>query len=386
MSYTASQTEPLAQRLVANLPGLDINLARAWITAESGAHNNPLGVTAQAGSGQPVGQWISPTTYLVKYATPQAGIDAASSLLKSSSMTWAYGKVLTAIKGGSPTAQAQALIASPWNTRGSPYYTRVFTSAGLLNGSLPQTSTVAPKPATTPVATAAPVPGGLTLQQWIANVKKRYPNSSASSILKTATNNFNAQQSNYKPNDTATPTPQGGSGPGYITAQGTGTAISETISTTTDAVKGTVSWLLGYGKGSPGFLGNSSGATPLTQSMIDTITGDIPVDNPNRAAIISGLQSQIGKPVNTVKVPSNWTDTPSGGWQNFWGGQAGANGSGGGLGNSGIGAGQWWTNPTFILYVVGGLLLIVAGGFIMIRNTGATKTIVATTAKAAEVG
>ena len=118
--------------------------------------------------------------------------------------------------------------------------------------------------------------------------------------------------------------------------------------------------------------------------MVNTITGDIPVDNPNRSTIISGLTSQIGKPANTVPVPANWTDTPSGGWQNFWGGQAGTNGSGGGLGNSGIGAGSWWTNPTFILYAVGGLLLIVAGGFIMLRNTGTGKTVIATTAAVAD--
>jgi hypothetical protein len=220
-------------------------------------------------------------------------------------MSWAYGPVVKAIQGGNVTQQANALIASPWNTPGSPYYKRVFTAAGLLGGttSVPATSTTA----------------------------------------------------------TATATNTGGSATGAITAQPGGL---------TDAVKGTVSWLIGYGAGSPGVRSNTAtlGNAPLTQTMIDTITGDIPVDNPNRSAIISGLQTQIGQPVNTVKVPANWTDTPSGGWQNFWGGQAGVNGSGGGVGNSGIGAGQWWTNPTFILYAVGGLIMIVAGGFILLRN------------------
>ena len=298
MTYTAAQTEPLAQRLVSNLPGLDINLARAWITGESGANNNPLGVTASIGSGQPVGQMISATTYLVKFPTAQAGIDAAAALLKSPSMTWAYGGVTKAIATGTPTDQAKALIASPWNTPGSPYYTRIFKAAGLLGG----TSTATP----------------------------------------TVTNTS-------------------GSATGVITAQPGGL---------TDAVKGTVSWLIGYGAGSPGVRSNTAtlGNAGLTQTMIDTITGDIPLDNPNRSTIISGLQSQIGQPVNTVKVPANWTDTPTGGWQNFWGGQAGTNGSGGGLGNSGIGAGQWWTNPTFILYAIGGLIMIVAGGFILLRQ------------------
>src|ERR1035437_6000999 len=133
MTYTVSQTEPLAQRLVSNLPGLDINLARAWITGESGANNNPLGVTATLGSGQPIGQMISARTYLVKFPTPQAGIDAAAALLKSPSMSWAYGGVTKAIATGTPAQQAQALIASPWNVKDSPYYTRVFTAAGLLN-------------------------------------------------------------------------------------------------------------------------------------------------------------------------------------------------------------------------------------------------------------
>lgn len=296
MTYTAAQTEPLAQRLVANLPGLDISLARSWITAESGAHNNPLGVTAKVGSGKPIGQMIGPNTYLVRYPTPQAGIDAASAMLKSSSMSWAYGGVIKAIASGDRTAQAKALIASPWNARNSPYYTRVFTKAGFLSGT---TKT----PTTTPT--------------------------------KTPTN-----------------TPP------------------------TGAVQGTMAWLLGYGRTLPGRTGTGpSATTPLTQKHIDLIAGDIPVDNPNRAAIIAGLQSQIGKPVNTVKVPSNWTDTPSGGWQNFWGGQAGVNGTGGGLGNSGIGASQWWGNPTFILYVVGGMLMIVAGGWIMVRNTGAGNAV-----------
>src|ERR1035437_11134209 len=122
MGYTASYTEPLAQRLAADLPGLNINLARSWICAESGANNNPLGVTASGGSGQPVGQMISTNTYLVKYPTQQAGIDAAAALLKSPSMSWASAPVLTAIKSGSAATQAKAVIASPWYTSGSPDY------------------------------------------------------------------------------------------------------------------------------------------------------------------------------------------------------------------------------------------------------------------------
>jgi hypothetical protein len=130
MTYTAAQTAPLAARLVQDLPGLNLNVATVWINAESGGNNNPLGMTATRGSSAPVGQWIGANTYLVKYATPTAGIDAAAAHIKTSS----YYTGIVASLSGNARQQALAIIASPWNAVGSPYYTRIFTAAGLLGG------------------------------------------------------------------------------------------------------------------------------------------------------------------------------------------------------------------------------------------------------------
>jgi len=129
MGYTAAQTNVLAQRLVKDLPGLNINVARAWIQAESGGNNNPLGMTAQRGSGAPVGQWISANTYLIKYATPTAGIDAAAAHLKTSTY---YHGIIGSLASGSASQQAMAIIASPWNATNSTYYANAFSKAGLL--------------------------------------------------------------------------------------------------------------------------------------------------------------------------------------------------------------------------------------------------------------
>lgn len=142
MSYTWAEVEPLAARLVADLPGLDIRLARVWIRAESGAHNNPLGVTATRGSGAPVGQWIGSDRYLVAYPSRIAGIDAAAALVRSSSN---YSGIMASL-GGSLRTQALAVIASPWHRRNSPYYTVAFTAAGLLSGSGPAAPKTNPRP------------------------------------------------------------------------------------------------------------------------------------------------------------------------------------------------------------------------------------------------
>lgn len=127
MTYSTAQIEPLAQRMVQALPGLDIRLARVWIQSESGANNNPLGVTSVQGG----------VSKLNSYPSPFAGIDAAIALIKNSSY---YSGIRKAIAGGSISDQAKAIIASPWNARNSPYYTRVFTNAGFLG----TTSTTTP--------------------------------------------------------------------------------------------------------------------------------------------------------------------------------------------------------------------------------------------------
>ena len=136
MAYTAAEIEPLAQRMVQQLPGLNIDLARVWIRSESGVGNNPLGVTSMQGG----------VSKLNTYPTRIAGIDAAINLLKSSSN---YAGVRTAIATGDLQKQAEALIASPWNRRGSPYYTKVFGAAGFLSGS----STTPSGGASTPITT-----------------------------------------------------------------------------------------------------------------------------------------------------------------------------------------------------------------------------------------
>jgi len=125
MAYSNAEVEPLAQRLVANLPGLDIRLARAWIKSESGVGNNPLGVTHMGPNGKSV---------LSTYSSRIEGIDAASALLKRSNN---YAGIRKAIAGGNLRQQALAIIASPWNRRGSPYYTKVFTRAGFLGANPP---------------------------------------------------------------------------------------------------------------------------------------------------------------------------------------------------------------------------------------------------------
>lgn len=131
MGYSDAEVEPLAQRLVQQLPGLDVRLARVWIKSESGANGNPLGVTHVENG----------VSKLSTYATREQGIDAAASLVRSSGN---YAGVRSAFAGGNLRQQALALIASPWNARNSPYYTRVFTAAGLL-GSGGATTTGDPK-------------------------------------------------------------------------------------------------------------------------------------------------------------------------------------------------------------------------------------------------
>lgn len=128
MTYTAAETEPLAQRLVKDLPGLNINLARAWIKAESGANGNVLGTTHTGANGKAV---------LDKYPTQIAGIDAAAQRIKTLSYYKPFYKTITS--GGNVRQQALALIASPWNHPGSPYYTKVFAAAGLLGGPIKST-------------------------------------------------------------------------------------------------------------------------------------------------------------------------------------------------------------------------------------------------------
>ena len=159
MAYTAAEVEPLAQRLVQLLPGLDIRLARVWIKSESGVGNNPLGVTHTGPQGKSV---------LSTYGSRLEGIEAAAALVKRSSN---YAGIRASLAGGNLRQQALAIIASPWNRRGSPYYTRVFTAAGFLGGTPPPV-TGGPSYQPPPSGGGTPATGQnaiqMSLTRWLA--------------------------------------------------------------------------------------------------------------------------------------------------------------------------------------------------------------------------
>ena len=106
-----------------------------------------------------------------------------------------------------------------------------------------------------------------------------------------------------------------------------------------------------------------------TLNAQDILNLDIPVDNPNLLAIQSALTLKIGTPINQIALPTDWSVTPNGGWQNFWGGQAGANGSGGGFGNSGIGVGLDVPGALTLIGIIAvGAVLILTGGIITLKR------------------
>lgn len=115
MTYSPGRIEPLARELCADLPGFHLEVAREWIRAESGANGNVLGVTENH--------------VLMTFPSDAAGITAAADRVRR---LVAYAGIRASLRGGSIRDQALALIASPWNHPGSPYYTRLFTAAGLL--------------------------------------------------------------------------------------------------------------------------------------------------------------------------------------------------------------------------------------------------------------
>lgn len=110
--YTTARVDYLARYLQSQLPGLDYDLAVKWINAERGANGNTLGVTYRDASGQ----------HLYRYASQEEGIRQAAALVKRSGN---YSGIRASL-GGSYLAQAQALVASPWNARNSAYYARLF--------------------------------------------------------------------------------------------------------------------------------------------------------------------------------------------------------------------------------------------------------------------
>lgn len=105
--------------LVAGIPGLHADVARAWATAEQGVSNNILGVTYTGPDGR---------QRLRAYPTLLAGAQGAYWLLTHDPYPGAYAGVRAALAGGSSAQQAAAVIASPWN---HPYYSAGAGAAAL---------------------------------------------------------------------------------------------------------------------------------------------------------------------------------------------------------------------------------------------------------------
>lgn len=169
----ASQVGTLFSQLV---PGFPTKLATDWATIESGVGNNPYGVTVKNSAGQ----WV-----LATYPTLQAGVQAAATLLLTAPQ---YSSIRAAVRTGDPNAVASALVASPWNTPGSPTYSAWFTQQGYhidlssVPGSAGQAGPTPASPATGTLAsyvssTAAAVAGSLT--DWFTQASPTTPLTSA---------------------------------------------------------------------------------------------------------------------------------------------------------------------------------------------------------------
>jgi hypothetical protein len=137
---------------------------------------------------------------------------------------------------------------------------------------------------------------------------------------------------------------------------------------------GTIAHLLGAGTTNP----NLSPTSGLTQAEIDTITGDIPVDNPNRATIISALEGQIGSPINTLTEPDKLYFSSTGGLQNLIFGQAGVSGQGGGILDTGATPSSIFGSVVGTIGPVVALLFggaaIIFGIFLIYKDTSSSNT------------
>ena len=111
MGYSSSQIDSAAKMLQAALPGLNYDVAKAWVTSEQGVNNNVLGVTNPANHS------------LYSYSSMQSGINAAANLVKSSSN---YAGI-RAVLGTTSQQEAAAIVNSPWN---APSHYKSTTYAG----------------------------------------------------------------------------------------------------------------------------------------------------------------------------------------------------------------------------------------------------------------
>lgn len=143
MTYTANQMNQAVAALVKAIPGLQPDVARAWVTAEQGVNYNILGVTYTDSSGK---------QRLYSYSSWDQGAQAAAHLIA----TGPYGGVRAALKTGSSQKEAAAIIASPWN---HPYYSGTSSAvAGLqkiAGNSYAPTTPVTSGTSNTPTATNA---------------------------------------------------------------------------------------------------------------------------------------------------------------------------------------------------------------------------------------
>lgn len=139
--------EAFAQAFIKELPGLNIDVARAWVQREVGAYNN-LGIMDSPGNPH-------------QFATPQQGAKAAADLIKRSNN---YAGIRTSLQG-TPAQQALAIAQSPWRLGPSglraqggtdPYYYKGFVQAGILSGNTSIPSGGASTPITPQNATTLP--------------------------------------------------------------------------------------------------------------------------------------------------------------------------------------------------------------------------------------
>ncbi|TAM69868.1 MAG: hypothetical protein EPN50_04745, partial [Chloroflexota bacterium] len=100
-----------ADYLASLLPGLCVQVARAWLAAEGGGPgaNNPLNVT-RTGSGLDASYTSGPGLTFANYPSVEVGLQAAAWLVKHG----LYAGIRVAIPTHNPALQRLAIISSPW--------------------------------------------------------------------------------------------------------------------------------------------------------------------------------------------------------------------------------------------------------------------------------
>lgn len=151
MSYNPIQMMQATSAMTKAIPGLQYDVARAWVTAEQGDNYNIVGVTYNDATGQ----------HLFKYSSFDQGAQAAYNLLKSNP---AYAGVLKALQTQDSQKQAAALIASPWN---HPYYSSGSGASALraVAGTTPSGTTTKPQPSGTGTVVLAGKGGSVTVSK-----------------------------------------------------------------------------------------------------------------------------------------------------------------------------------------------------------------------------